>query len=69
MAPSISPYIIASGKLLVKIAVGADPCVCPEMHPPMHVTRRVIEAKKIVGADPCVCPEMHPPNTPNHAGN
>ena len=26
--------------------------------PPMHVTRRVIEAKKIVGADPCVCPEM-----------
>ena len=30
MAPSISPYITASGKLMAKMVVGADPCVCPE---------------------------------------
>ena len=30
MMPSISPYIIASGKLMAKMVVGADPCVCPD---------------------------------------
>ena len=58
MPPSISPYIIASGKLMAKMVVG---------HPSMHATRRVttggypyIREFKCVGADPCVCPEMHP---------
>ena len=30
MVPSISPYINTSGKLMAKMVVGADPCVCPD---------------------------------------
>ena len=41
MVPSISPYIIAPGYLMAKRVVGADPCVCPEMHPSTHIGRRV----------------------------
>ena len=28
---SISPYIATSGKLMAKMVVGADPCVCPDL--------------------------------------
>ena len=41
MVPSISPYITAPGYLMAKRVVGADPCVCPEIHPSTHIGRRV----------------------------
>ena len=50
-----------------KGVVGADPCVCPELHPSTHISKRVttegypcIWEFKVVGADPWVCPEPHP---------
>ena len=41
MVPSISPYIIASGKLMAKMVVGADPCALILIVPPVPTVKRM----------------------------